>query len=248
LNIAKSGTILTNGQVIADTITAAGTLAVTASGDALADGDTFSLFNVQPSGSFAATNLPAPGASANWWTTNNYETLTYNVWPTSTSPTVHHPKEIQLKIPIADLVSGTTNGKAITVASLDTNSVTGATVQVFGSYVVYTPDANEVGNSFGYTVSDGLGGSATGTVTVVPDSVTTGQMTGAITSFTGNQANLTFHAIPNYSYVTERSTNMTDWTGISTNTAGANGVISVIDTFQDLGGTPPSSAYYRLKY
>lgn len=66
--------------------------------------------------------------------------------------------------------------------------------------------------------------------------VTAGQMTGALTSFRGNQASLTFHAIATYSYVTERSTNMTDWVPVSTNTASSNGTINVIDTFQDLGG------------
>ena len=98
-----------------------------------------------------------------------------------------------------------------------------------------------------YTVTDGNGGTNSGLVSILVSNAVTGQITGAITSFTGGVANLEFHGIPDYSYVTERSTNLTDWVDVSTNTASTNGVISVSDSFSDLFGVP-SSAYYRLKW
>jgi autotransporter-associated beta strand protein len=246
LNVAKAGVTLTQGQVAASSITAGGTLNVTADGDALADGDTFTLFNVQPDGTFSTT--PTLASGQNWFTTNNYQTIAFNVWPTSTSPTVHHTKGISVKIPIAGLVSGATNGKAITVTSLGAPGVSGASVVYNSTLILYTPGTSDANDSFSYTVSDGRGGSASGTVSVVPDASTTGQMSGQITSFSNNVANLRFHGIPNYPYITERTTNLTDWVGISTNNAATNGVINVSDTFSDLGGVPPASAYYRLKY
>jgi len=71
--------------------------------------------------------------------------------------------------------------------------------------------------------------------------------TNSITSITGGNPNgLTAYGIPGFTYITERSTNLTDWVEISTNTAATNGVISVSDSFSDLGGSAPSSAFYRL--
>jgi hypothetical protein len=64
----------------------------------------------------------------------------------------------------------------------------------------------------------------------------------------GNPTTLTAYGIPGFSYITERSTNLTTWVDIATNSAAANGVISVTDNFSDLGGSPPSSAYYQLKW
>ena len=109
-------------------------------------------------------------------------------------------------------------------------------------------NTNNVSDQFSYTVTDGFGGTNTGLVSIVVSNAVVGQITGQFTSFTGGVANLTFHGIPNYSYITERSTNLTDWVDVMTNSAATNGVISVSDTFSDLGGVPPASAYYRLKW
>jgi hypothetical protein len=68
----------------------------------------------------------------------------------------------------------------------------------------------------------------------------------------GNGANtLNAYGIPGYRYITERTTSLTPpalWVVISTNTAAGNGVLSVPDPFTDLGGNPPASAFYRLKW
>jgi alpha-D-xyloside xylohydrolase len=67
LNIAKSGGTLTQGRVTAGSLTAGGTLNVTASGDALAAGDTFTIISAASfNGTFATTNLPPLGSSLTW--------------------------------------------------------------------------------------------------------------------------------------------------------------------------------------
>src|ERR1019366_528651 len=104
-------------------------------------------------------------------------------------------------------------------------------------------NTNNVNDQFSYTVTDGFGGTNSGLVSIVVNNAVTGQITGQFTSFTGGVASMTFHGIPNYSYITERTTNLTDWVDIATNAAATNGVINVSDAFNDLGGVPPASAY-----
>ena len=59
---------------------------------------------------------------------------------------------------------------------------------------------------------------------------------------------LTYQGIPEYQYVTQRSTNLTSgaWRSISTNTAPVGGQVNVSDGFMDLQGALPSAAFYRL--
>lgn len=70
----KSGTVLTNDSVVGLTnVFYGGTLTVSASGDALAGGDSFTLFSSSArSGSFTATNLPSLGSGKVWqWNPTN---------------------------------------------------------------------------------------------------------------------------------------------------------------------------------
>lgn len=155
----------------------------------------------------------------------------------------------QLNIAVTNLLAGATDvdGDSLTLVAMGT-STNGITLTTSGTnYLVYY-NTNNVNDQFNYTVTDGFGGTNSGIVSIVVSNSAAGQLSGQFTSFSNNVANLTFHAIPGYSYITERTTNLTDWVGIATNTAATNGVISVSDPFTDLGGIPPASAYYRLKY
>ena len=58
---------------------------------------------------------------------------------------------------------------------------------------------------------------------------------------------LTASGTINQTYVTQRSTNLTDWVNIATNTADANGAFDVSDSFSDLDGNAPSPLFYRLQ-
>ena len=56
--------------------------------------------------------------------------------------------------------------------------------------------------------------------------------------------------IPGCQYILERTTNLTPvaWVDISTNEAATDGLINALDTFRDLGGIAPGSAYCRLTW
>ena len=67
---------------------------------------------------------------------------------------------------------------------------------------------------------------------------------------TGASNSITAYGVPGLNYTLERATNLSPsvWIDINTNAAATNGLINVYDTFWDLGGVPPGSAYYRLKW
>ena len=234
-----------NASKVAGSVSVSGgVLTVTNVGSALVDGDSFTLYTVAPSGTFAATNLPAISETGtNWWTINNYQTLTYNVWPTPTSPTVHHTKGLGVKIPLADLVSGATNSKAISVTSLGSPGVSGASVVSNSAFILYTPGTADANDSFTYTLNDGRGGSASGTVSVIADTGNVfGQTSPQLTAVNG-EIQVKFFGVPGFTYVVQSSTNLTDWADISTNSSTTG---SPAFTVTNQPGA--DQAYYRLKY
>jgi hypothetical protein len=114
------------------------------------------------------------------------------------------------------------------------------------SWILYTNGPN-VADQIRYSISDGQGGTNLGYVNIVVNSSVTG--TNSIVKIVGGKpTTLMAYGIPGHSYIAERSTNLTSWVDISTNTAATNGVINVNDNFSDLGGNMPSSACYRLKW
>jgi hypothetical protein len=65
----------------------------------------------------------------------------------------------------------------------------------------------------------------------------------------GSSATVSFAGIPGDTYEVDRATTLSpaNWYSLGNVTAGGNGFFQITDTFSDLpGGTPPSSAYYRL--
>ena len=251
----KTGSTLTSDQVAGATgITAGGTLSVTPGGDALADGNTFTLFNSTPTGTFSTT--PTLASGANWYTANNYQTLTYNVWPTAGAASFTHPKGMKVRFSVGDVlthVSGAITGKTITLTSLGYPTVSGATMITNGplssssTMILYTPGSADANDSFSYTVSDGRGGSATGTVNLVADATAlVGQQSPQLTVGGDGNIQVKFYGVVGYTYIVQRATDLTgtgNWTDISTNAIGVND--SPAFTITD---RPGQSAYYRLKW
>ena len=152
------------------------------------------------------------------------------------------------RIFVSDLLTNATDADGDTLTlTIPNPSTNGITLTISNGLVRYC-NTNPVGDQFNYTVTDGYGGTNTATISIIYSNSLVGQITGQFTSFSNGVASLTFQGIPNYSYITERSTNLTGWVDIVTNTAATNGVIDVTDFFSDLGSNAPSSAYYRLKY
>ena len=111
---------------------------------------------------------------------------------------------------------------------------------------LFYENPNNVPDEFTYTISDGSGGSATGTVSIAVLTSVSGQATGIIT--TGNSAvTVSFAGRPDWPYGVQRSTNMVNWDTIWTTNAPAGGLFNFTDTFGDLEAIPVS-AYYRLNW
>ena len=116
----------------------------------------------------------------------------------------------------------------------------GGSVVLNGESITYTPPENYVGtDSFTYTVNDGHGGAAVGTVAV---SVRAG---GGVL-LPGGGVRLIFQGVGNRTYRVETAASLTmpDWQPLGTAMADQTGVI----TFDDLppAGTP--TRFYRIMY
>jgi autotransporter-associated beta strand protein len=192
-------------------------------------------------------DIGAAGASLSL--VNNELYLTVNHVPVAGNATYARNAGIYtLHIGISDLLTNVTDLDGDTITLVGTGTSTNGIVLITGgTNYLYYYNTNNVSDQFSYTVTDGFGGTNSGLVNIVINNAAPGQITGQFTSFSNNVANLTFYGMPNNSYITERTTNLTDWRDIATNTAATNGVINMSDTFSDLGGVPPPSAYYRLK-
>jgi len=150
------------------------------------------------------------------------------------------------KILLTDIVTNISDADSdtITVSSLGT-STNGVTLTTGGGYVLYY-NTNLVNDQFTYSVSDGNGGSTTGTVNLAAQAFISGQS--ASVAISGGTATVSFAGIPGLSYTAQRSTNLTAWVSILTTNAPTSGLFEVIDDFSDLGFIIPVSAYYRLQY
>jgi autotransporter-associated beta strand protein len=149
-------------------------------------------------------------------------------------------------IAISDLLTNVTDVDGDTFTLVAVGASTNGIILTTNATSIGYYNTNSVADQFSYTVSDGHGGTATGTISLTVNPLVTGQ--DATVSTSGNAVQLVFHGIPGYSYVVQRSTNLiSSWVDISTNAAAGNGVISLTDTFDDLGSNAPASAYYRLR-
>ena len=145
----------------------------------------------------------------------------------------------------------TTNGVYLTPLSLTTDSSGYLTSGLLGyTNTVPTPNLND---QFTYTISDGYGGTASGTVNIVVSPFVAGTQTisgqQTTNSINGSTFTVTYYGIPGYTYLLQRSTNLFTgalWVDIATNTIGNGGVTNVIDNFSDIPGGHPNSAYYRV--
>jgi len=225
------------------------------------------------SSSLSITNLPRgtnviavayPGDGNYLGSTNTLDQIVTNHPPVAGVMTVTYTAGLPLVIGLSDIATNwsdvdsdtvkltainftTTNGVALFPINLTTN-LDGSYVITNTAFLGYSNSAN-MNDQFSYSISDGLGGTNIGYVILVVNFSVTG--TNSIVNITtGNPTTLTAYGIPGYTYITERATNLAPvvWVDIATNTAATNGLINVTDTFWDLVGNPPSTAFYQLKW
>jgi len=195
--------------------------------------------------------------------TNTLLQVVTNHPPVASVMIVTRPNGLNVKIPLSDLATNwsdpdgdlvrliavhftTTNGVPVYPLNLTTN-LDGSYVITNIAFLGYVNPLN-VDDQITYTISDGHGGTNQGQVDiVVSTSPMFGQTTSLVPSASGG-VTLKFAGQPGYTYDIQRSTNLTAWVTIWTTNAPPAGPFRFTDTYLDLGGTPPASAYYRLSW
>ena len=196
-------------------------------------------------------------------TTNTFAQVIANSPPVANAMTLTRGKGQTIKVALSDLATNWTDvdGAPVTLTGMSQTSTNGRTLYALnftansdGSYVITNTafigylNPSNVTDRFSYSIRDGNGNTNIGYVNVVVSaSPMFGQTTG-IFSAPSQPVLLNFLGHPGYSYNVQRSTNLVTWSTIWTTNAPPAGPFSYPDSFADLGGRAPSSAYYRLSW
>lgn len=228
-----------------------GTLTVTKTGpDSLTGGEVFDLFDATGfGGSFTTINLPTLDAGLNWRT----DTLvTDGSIKVNRSPVAAN---VALGVPAGEAASLLIIGgkSAPTDADGDTLTITGVTQGANGTVtftstnVTYTSTSAASSDSFTYTVSDGFGGTAIGTVAVTLTSGGGSFNQLSATQIEGGALRFTYLGIPGTNYLLEVTHSLSgevSWSPLQTNAA--NGTGSII--FTNTPSLAPTNDFYRTRY
>jgi len=155
-----------------------------------------------------------------------------------------------VKVKVATLLANDTDtdGDPLSITAVTSPSPGGATVTLDGEWVHYTPPPGfSSADSFTYTVSDGYGGTATGTVAVkvkVDSGVT--QNIAGIQNLGNGTFRITFNGIPGRTYTIQYTETLNPpdsvWTTLGPATADGVGVF----IFTDTAGS--AARFYRSTY
>jgi subtilisin-like proprotein convertase family protein len=152
--------------------------------------------------------------------------------PVAGSDVYDRPPGVPLKIKVADLLTNDV-GNGISFAGLTLTSTNGVTVMTNATTIFYA-NANNVSDRLTYDIRDSQAAMDSGHVLIQMGGVTSSNSVVRLQeNVPGAPTNtLTFAGIPNYQYVVQFATNGTDspWFNLSTNTAGGNGLWTVLDT------------------
>jgi hypothetical protein len=168
-----------------------------------------------------------------------------NTAPVAVASTYIRQAGVPLRILIpGDLATNWSDvdGDSITLTGAMT-STNGATLAYDSSFVYYT-NANDVADLVSYSISDGVGGIGSGTITINVSSVPS-VSTVQFVSLNGGNPIVSFTGNAGYQYEIQRSTNFIDWSTLLITNAPAGGAFNFTDTFSDLGGAAPATAFYR---
>ncbi len=162
------------------------------------------------------------------------------------------PMNTPVTVYLVKLLAGATDadGDPLSISAAGPNSVQGGTVVVQGTTLIYTPATGYTGaDSFTYTISDGQGGTAIGTVnvTVLPPAGGLSPNLVFWPAYADGKFSVTFAGIPGYTYTVEYATQLpptSGWQKLENYTAGANGLFEVTD----IQISPSPARYYRTVY
>jgi autotransporter-associated beta strand protein len=233
----------------------AGTLTVVNIGPGLTGGEVFDLFDAAGfGGSFSTLNLPTlPVAvpALNWWTGSltTDGTLSVNRAPVPGAATLNTTVNQPTPIAAVKLVAlaSDADGNALSVTGASYAGGNGSSVNLNGGVITYTPGPGFVGSeSFSYTLDDGHGGTALGTVnvTVAPSGESFNRV--SIDTLGNGDVKLSYAGIPGYNYALDWTHDLNPpvaWTAILTNQAGTNGSLLFTNT-----PSSPGPDFYRTRY
>ena len=151
-----------------------------------------------------------------------------------------------VKVSIATLLANDTDadGDTLTLVSVSSPTSNSGGVVIADGWVHYTPAVGFTNvDSFTYTIEDGRGGSATGTVTVdiINDTAVSGNL--SIVDQGDGSYRVRFRGMPDRTYTLEYAETLTppDWASLAEITTDATGAAEYIDT--PPGGAP--GRFYR---
>ena len=170
-----------------------------------------------------------------------------NTSPVAGADTLGAKKNTAATVTDAKLLSNDTDadvGQTLSVTAVSATSTNGGTVALSAGVVTYTPAAGYSGaDQFTYTLTDSLGASVSGIVTVTvaaPGNVGLNTL-GISAPGGGGEITIYFAGIPGQLYNIEASEDLVTWTGIGSATAGGNGKFQ----FTDVNAGSYASRYYR---
>jgi fibronectin-binding autotransporter adhesin len=208
---------------------------------------TLTVTNVQlaDAGSYLVTLANAAGSS-----TSAVAVLTVNRPPVASNTNAGVTENQALVLDNAKLLAlcSDPDGDPLSIISAGPLSTNGGSVTLTSSNVTYLPLTNFVGaDRFDFTVSDGRGGSATGSVLVAVTSASAPSLN--IVSGPNILPNGHFHVgfagIPGFSYTIQYSANVDGpWTTLTNLMAGTNGLFD----FEDPTEPAPPTRFYRTTY
>lgn len=164
--------------------------------------------------------------------------------PSVVGNTLFRPPGRDAKISIAELLSNDTDadGDSLTVSLPGSTSTNGASVSISGGWVVYRAAPDNSDDSFEYAVSDGNGGSVTGTVTVTTRDNSSQSANILSTGMDGADVIITFQTIPNTSCKVQYSASLAPptWIDLADVTSSPLGAVEYRDV-----NPPGGSRFYR---
>ncbi len=172
--------------------------------------------------------------------------------PAAAATTISRTAGLNLLILLSNLTNSWSDvdGDPVTLSGINLVTTNGVTVRTNSVLILYT-NALNVNDQIGYTINDGQGGTNAGRDQHHDQPVCHGPANCCALTVSNGIVSTTFYGIPGLIYEVQRSTNLvvgTGWVDISTNTVSTNGVFTITDHFTDLGGSIPSSAYYRMEW
>src|SRR5439155_11517943 len=194
---------------------------------------------------FAAVNTDDPETVA----VNDPTITSLNEPPVAGPDTIERFETQGTNVLVTTLLANDTDadGDTLSITSVSSPSPGGATVTTDGERVYYTPlPGFTSSDSFTYTVSDGRGGTATGTVTVNTIMETDTARIAGIQHLGNGTFRITFKAVPGRTYRIQFTETLnppnTAWTTLGTATADAAGAFIFEDTAMAV------SRFYRSAY